>query len=132
LLSFHAIVSRLQVRALRLESFRPPKKKRAESFDSALPGDSGPNSAVRKSRSRSPPQAAQAAAAAEAEALAREKRCSGDGRASRESRESRDPPSAPFDEAADARGPAWAAAWDDAGRRALAAAFAQADRENDG
>ena len=189
-----------QVRALRLESYRPPKKKRALSLDSVLPNDAPPNAAAvansensnsdnsnstsngnsnntnnnnnsssndntssrrrGKSQERADRLSDDAGAAGAVVATREGSRRSRDGntchsggnsgnnssgsgnsgensnatntaRGSRESRESLELPCAPFDEVADPRGPAWVKAWDREGAKALDAAFAKADLEND-
>ena len=186
-----------QVRALRLESYRPPKKKRALSLDSVLPNDAPPNAAAvansensnstsnstsngnsdnsnntnnnnnsssndntssrrrGKSQERADRLSDDAGSAGAVVATREGSRRSGDGntnqnggnsgggnsgenthatntaRGSRESRESLELPCGPFDEVADPRGPAWVTAWDREGVKALDAAFAKADLEND-
>jgi len=180
------------VRALRLESYRPPKKKRALSLDSVLPNDAPPNAAAvansensnstsnstsngnsnntnnntssndntssrrrGKSQERADRLSDDAGSAGAVVATREGSRRSGDGntnqnggnsgggnsgenthatntaRGSRESRESLELPCGPFDEVADPRGPAWVTAWDREGVKALDAAFAKADLEND-
>ena len=173
------------MRALRLESYRPPKKKRALSLDSVLPNDAPPNAAAvansnstsngnntnngnnsnsndntssrrrGKSQERADRLSDDAGSAGAVVATREGSRRSGDGntnqnggnsgggnsgenthatntaRGSRESRESLELPCGPFDEVADPRGPAWVTAWDREGVKALDAAFAKADLEND-
>lgn len=171
------VISLVQVRALRLESYRPPKKKRALSLDSVLPNEkvSTPSSLTdgaaaannsnnsnhdntTRRRGKSQERAdrlSDDAGAAGVVATREGSRRRGDGgsynggsgggggnsgdnsnaataRGSRESRESLELPCGPFDELRDPRGGlAWVKEWDREGAKALDAAFAKADLEND-